>query len=189
MDSFKKEVSELSTNDLLLIVEDQAELYTKEEFKILQEELVSRSDLDEFDNFTNWEIPEELKEKRKKLQREQAERARAAELQRQKKERENQERQRKQNFERQLDSLRSRGYDGYYEYTTLSLVDDQGGGLTPDKVSKLLNSYAIDGWKLVSAYSNELGHNSTSGGFGGFSTGTNSTVDQHILIMERFIKI
>ena len=38
------------------------------------------------------------------------------------------------------------------------------------------------------AYANELGHNSTSGGFGGFSIGANSTVDQHILILERFVR-
>ena len=75
-----------------------------------------------------------------------------------------------------------------YEYTTLSLVDDDGGGLTTTQVTRLLNDYALDGWRLISAYANELGHNSTSGGFGGFSTGTNSTVDQHILILERFVR-
>ena len=95
----------------------------------------------------------------------------------------------KQAFENRINSLRSKGYDGYYEYTTLSLVDDDGGGLTTTQVTQLLNDYALDGWKLVSAHANELGHNSTSGGFGGFSTGTNSTIDQHILILERFVRI
>lgn len=68
------------------------------------------------------------------------------------------------------------------------MVDDDGGGLTTVQVTRLLNDYALDGWKLVSAYANELGHNSTSGGFGGFSIGANSTVDQHILILERFVR-
>ena len=39
------------------------------------------------------------------------------------------------------------------------MVDDDGGGLTTVQVTRLLNDYALDGWKLVSAYANELGHN------------------------------
>lgn len=57
------------------------------------------------------------------------------------------------------------------------------------KITSLLNEYALDGWRLVSAYVNELGHNSSSSGIGEFSTGSNSTIDQHILILERFVKI
>lgn len=104
-------------------------------------------------------------------------------------EKERKAQQQKEAFENRVKSLKEKGYEGYYEYTTLSLVDNDGGGLTVAQVTGLLNDYALDGWKLVSAYANELGHNSTSGGFGGFSNGINSTVDQHILIMERFVRI
>jgi hypothetical protein len=42
---------------------------------------------------------------------------------------------------------------------------------------------------LVTAYSNELGKNALSGGVGGALLGVNSTVDENILIFERFVKI
>ena len=172
MDKFKKEVKALSTADLLLILEDQVELYSEEELKILQEELSSRPE-----NAFELEAAEQARK-----EQEEAEAAQRAE----------QERiiqQQKQVYQNRINSLKSKGYEGYYEYTTLSLVDNDGGELTTAQVTQLLNDYALDGWRLVSAYANELGHNSTSGGFGGFSTGTNSTIDQHILILERFVRI
>ena len=42
MDNFKNEAKELSTEDLLLILEDQIDLYSEEELKILRDELASR---------------------------------------------------------------------------------------------------------------------------------------------------
>lgn len=171
MDKFKKEVKELSTADLLLILEDQVDLYSDEELKILREELASRPE-------NALELEAEEQARKEELE---AEAARRAEIERQ-------VQRQQQAFQNRINSLKSRGYEGYYEYTTLSLVDDDGGGLTTVQVTRLLNDYALDGWKLVSAYANELGHNSTSGGFGGFSIGANSTVDQHILILERFVR-
>ena len=190
MDNFKKEAKELSTEDLLLILEDQVDLYSEEELKILRDELASRPE-----NALELEAKE-----RERKERIEEEAARQAERERERKERIEEEAARqaererqiqcqKQALENRINSLKSKGYEGYYEYTTLSLVDDDGGGLTTTQVTRLLNDYALDGWRLVSAYANELGHNSTRGGFGGFSTGTNSTVDQHILILERFIRI
>lgn len=172
MDNFKNEAKELSTEDLLLILEDQVDLYSEEELKILRDELASRPE-------NALELEAKERERKEKEAEEAAQRA----------ERERQTQCQKQAFENKITSLKSKGYEGYYEYTTLSLVDNDGGGLTTTQVTQLLNDYALYGWRLVSAYANELGHNSTSGGFGGFSTGTNSTVDQHILILERFIRI
>ena len=172
MDNFKNEAKELSTEDLLLILEDQIDLYSEEELKILRDELASRPE-------NALELESKERERKEKEAEEAAQRA----------ERERQIQRQKQAFENRINSLKSKGYEGYYEYTTLSLVDDDGGGLTTTQVTQLLNDYALDGWRLVSAYANELGHNSTSSGFAGLSTGTNSTVDQHILILERFIRI
>ena len=172
MDNFKNEAKELSTEDLLLILEDQVDLYSEEELKILRDELASRPE-------NALELESKERERKEKEAEEAAQRV----------ERERQTQRQKQAFEKRITSLKSKGYEGYYEYTTLSLVDDDGGGLATTQVTQLLNDYALDGWRLVSAYANELGHNSTSGGFGGFSTGTNSTVDQHILILERFIRL
>jgi hypothetical protein len=172
VDEFKKEVKELSTADLLLILEDQVDLYSDEELKILRDEFASRPG-------NALELEAEEQARKEKIEVKTAQRA----------EIERQIQLQKQAFENRINSLKSKGYDGYYEYTTLSLVDDDGGGLTTAQVTQLLNDYALNGWKLVCAYANELGHNSTSGGFGGFSTGTNSTADQHILILERFVRI
>lgn len=52
-----------------------------------------------------------------------------------------------------------------------------------------LNELGIDGWHLVTAYSNELGKNALSGGAGGVLLGVNSTIDENILIFERFVKL
>ena len=172
MNNFKNEAKGLSTEDLLLILEDQVDLYSEDELKILRDELTSRPE-------NALELEAEERARKERIEEEAAHQA----------ERERQIQRQKQAFENRINSLKLKGYEGYYEYTTLSLVDDDGGGLTTTQVTQLLNDYALDGWRLISAYANELGHNSTNGGFGGFSTGTNSTVDQHILILERFIRI
>ena len=55
-------------------------------------------------------------------------------------------------------------------------------------LAQTLNELGIDGWHLVTAYSNELGKNALSGGAGGVMLGVNSTVDENILIFERYVK-
>lgn len=172
MNNFANEVKQLSTEDLMLIIEDQADLYSDEEMKILRAELASRpSDALERE-LAEWEKAEQDREESQR-----------------KAEQERQARLKKEAVQKRIHSLREKGYAGYYEYTTLSLADDNGGSLSASKITSLLNEYALDGWRLVSAYVNELGHNGSSSGIGGFSTGSNSTIDQHILILERFVKI
>jgi hypothetical protein len=163
MDNFRKEVKQLSTEDIMLILEDQQDLYSAEELNILRTELNSRPSLEE-----QYRIEEE--ERAYAEMQEEIEKNRAA-------------------FHAKIENLRNEGRDGYYQYMTVSLVDDDSGALEPSQVADILNYHALNGWRLVSAYSNELGHNTTSGGIGGFSTGKNATIDQHVLILERFIKI
>lgn len=165
MNDFRKEAQEISTQDLLLILEDQLDLYTDEEIAILREELASRPG-----NALELELEEAEERAIKVAQEKNAEYL-------------------KKSFDAKINSLKAKGYEGYYEYKTLSLSDNKGGGLSPEAISQELNAYALDGWRLVTAYANELGHNSFNSGFGGFSTGTNTTKDQHILILERFVKI
>lgn len=99
---------------------------------------------------------------------------------------EERERERKLHEDR-LNSLRYRGYEGYYEYKTVIVNDNSDGGAWADRISSTLNDLALDGWRLVSSYTNELGHNSNPGTT--FTTGTNATIDEHIFILERFIKL
>ena len=83
--------------------------------------------------------------------------------------------------------LKENGHQGFYEYKVISLCDDNGGSIDVHELAELLNKLGREGWHLKCAYTNELGHNSNSGGIGGFSTGTNATIDQNVLILERFM--
>ncbi|MBQ2061100.1 MAG: DUF4177 domain-containing protein [Oscillospiraceae bacterium] len=172
MDDFRKEVHALSTKDLILIIEDQKDLYSAEEFAILQEELSSRPE-------NALELEENAEEEQRIAREKEVERKRIEEK----------NAKQKAILQNRIELLRKKGYEGYYEYKTLSFSDNDSGELSTQFVTIQLNDLALDGWRLVSAYSNELGHNSHSSGFGGLSTGTNATIDQHILIFERFIKI
>ena len=89
--------------------------------------------------------------------------------------------------EDRLNSLRYRGYEGYYEYKTVIINDGTLGGVSSYEITSTLNDLALDGWRLVSSYANELGHNSKPGSV--LSAGTNATIDEHIFILERFIKL
>ena len=93
-----------------------------------------------------------------------------------------------------ITSLKQMGAEGYYQYKVISLLDVGGlfksnsGRVNTEAMMQTLNELGMEGWHLVTAYSNELGKNALSGGAGGFIMGTNSTVDENILIFERFIK-
>ena len=94
-----------------------------------------------------------------------------------------------------MSQLKNKGFDGYYEYKVISLSDVGGlfnsnsGKVDIATMTVILNDLGIEGWHLVTAYSNELGKNALSGGAGGALLGVNSTVDENILIFERFVKI
>lgn len=111
------------------------------------------------------------------------------------KQREEERKKREERYNLQLENLRKQNFDGYYEYKVVSLSDVSGllkknsGRVDIEAMTETLNELGIDGWHLVTAYSNELGKNALSGGAGGVSLGINSTVDENILIFERFIKI
>ena len=84
-----------------------------------------------------------------------------------------------------IEKLKSNGAEGYWQYKVLSLVDKDGGYLDATQLTDNLNALGIEGWHLVAAYSNELGHNTNPSAFG---ASTNATIDQNILIFERFVK-
>lgn len=113
---------------------------------------------------------------------------------------ENEARIRKENEERekresrhsvQINALKESGFEGYYEYKVLSLEDGSGlfnkssGRIDIERMSEVLNELGMDGWHLAVAYSNELGKNAVSA----IGLGLNSSIDEHILIFERFKRI
>jgi hypothetical protein len=93
-----------------------------------------------------------------------------------------------------VEALKKTGAEGYYQYKAISLMDVGGlfrsnsGRVNTEAMTQTLNALGMEGWHLVTAYSNELGKNAMSGGAGGVLLGTNSTVDENILIFERFVR-
>lgn len=86
----------------------------------------------------------------------------------------------------QVAKLKFSGADGYYEYKVVKLMDNVVAGcLNADQLMTTLNNLGLEGWRLVTAYSNELGKNALA--IAGL--GVNATADEHILIFERFQKI
>ena len=122
-------------------------------------------------NFDNPAENEKAAEK-EKLRKEKEE-ARKKEIQR------IQEEQRKQQLGQIAD------LNDVYEYLVLSVVDDNSGAANTDYISDLINNHAKDRWRLHSIFTNEIGKNSSSSGYGGMSSGTNATIDQTIIVLER----
>lgn len=157
---------------------------TCEEAKTIISEIIkTREPAIEIEDIKQAEIQRLEKEKQ-----EEAERNRIAEEEKLREERE-------KKYSIRLEQLRARGADGYYEYKAVSLMDTAGlfrtdsGRVDTNAMTIVLNELGLDGWHLVTAYSNELGKNALSGGVGGAVLGINSTVDENILIFERFVKI
>jgi hypothetical protein len=86
-------------------------------------------------------------------------------------------------YQARINHLKATGRDGYYEYKVISIVDKKGA-VDIERLMVTLNDLGLDGWRLQCAYTNELGKDAlTIAGFG-----LNSTADQNILILERFVK-
>lgn len=109
------------------------------------------------------------------------------EAERTEQERQAQEQERRaQEYAERIAKLKQMGSSGYYEYKVIKLMDNvRTGCLDATQLMNTLNQLGLDGWRLVTAYSNELGKNALA--IAGF--GVNATADEHILIFERFQKI
>lgn len=136
------------------------------------------------------------KEEQERLTALRIEQEKNEELERQRILREEQMRnERERQYHIRLTQLKKTGVTGYYEYKVISLADIAGlfkadsGRVNIQLMTTILNELGLDGWHLVTAYSNELGKNALSGGLGGMMLGVNSTIDENILIFERFVKI
>ena len=175
MDDFIAEIKEMDTASLRLILADQQDLYSEEELTLIREELNNRGDTDNLSSLAAEELVgvvlnAEIKEQEHQLQLKEQE----------------EERQRRLLLEKKRQQLllsSAKKYGQLYEYEVLSFGDD--GAIDVNKIQNTLNDYAALGWRVKTSYTNELGHNSSSGGYGGMSTGYNSTVCQHIVILER----
>lgn len=72
----------------------------------------------------------------------------------------------------------------FYEYDYIVVPNKSDGSTNKEVIENTIESHAMQGWRLVTMYSNEIGKNAiTVGGVGG-----NVTICEDILIFERCIK-
>lgn len=72
----------------------------------------------------------------------------------------------------------------FYEYDYIVVPNKSDGSTDKESIKRILASHAMQGWKLVTMYSNEIGKNAiTVGGVGG-----NVTICEDVLVFERCIK-
>lgn len=72
----------------------------------------------------------------------------------------------------------------FYEYDYIVIQNKSDGSTDKETIKNTIDSHAMQGWKLITMYSNEIGKNAiTVGGVGG-----NVTMCEDILIFERCIK-
>lgn len=76
-----------------------------------------------------------------------------------------------------------------YEYEIIEIVDNNDGTVNWKEMKEKLNALGAQGWHLVTGFSNELGSNTSVVVKEGKKQGTNSTIDQNILIFERKIEV
>ena len=100
----------------------------------------------------------------------------------------------RQDVERQnfvaIAALKKTGAEGYYEYKVISLLDmglfsGKSGRVNTAAMTQTLNELGIEGWRLVTAYSNEMSKHITHGDITAFQS---PSIDENILIFERFVK-
>lgn len=71
------------------------------------------------------------------------------------------------------------------EYAVETVRDTSSGGTDIRRLSKVLSEYSSKGWKLKSTFTNELGVRGNSVSIGVATSGTNSTIEEIVLIFER----
>ena len=74
-----------------------------------------------------------------------------------------------------------------YTYKIETIHDQEDGSIDTQILQNRINWNADQGWRLVSSFTNELGKNSSVGGYGGISIGTNATIDELVLIFEKTV--
>lgn len=76
----------------------------------------------------------------------------------------------------------------FYEYDYIAIPNMSDGSTDKERIRDVISSHAMQGWRLVAMYSNELGKNSMGVAVAGVGGGTNSTMCEDIMVFERCIK-
>ena len=72
-----------------------------------------------------------------------------------------------------------------YEYTVETVRDRDNGGADESALNDMLAMYGERGWKLKFCFTDEVGVESHSATVAGYTTGTNATINEIVLIFER----
>ena len=75
-----------------------------------------------------------------------------------------------------------------YEYKIERVTDNSDGTSDIDQIKHIIERYSNKGWRLHTIYSNEIGKESLVAGIGGFKGGTNATINETIIVLERLIR-
>lgn len=78
--------------------------------------------------------------------------------------------------------------NSYYEYDYVVVPNMSDGSTNKEQIEEVISSHAMQGWRLVTMYSNELGKNSMGVSVGGIGGGTNATMCEDVMVFERCIK-
>lgn len=76
----------------------------------------------------------------------------------------------------------------YYEYECVVVPNLSNGSIDKEKIQEIVANYAMQGWRLVTMYSNELGKEMVEVTVGAIGGGENTTMCEDVLMFERCIK-
>lgn len=74
--------------------------------------------------------------------------------------------------------------NAYYEYDYIVVQNNSDGSTNKEKIAKIIEDHAFQGWRLVTMYSNEIGQDVITVA----GAGVNATRCEDILLFERCIK-
>ena len=72
------------------------------------------------------------------------------------------------------------------EYAVETVRDRDNGGADESALNDVLSMYGERGWQLKFCFTDEVGVESHSATVAGYTTGTNATINEIVLIFERF---
>ena len=78
--------------------------------------------------------------------------------------------------------------NAFYEYDYVVVSNLSNGSTDKERIKEVIASHAMQGWRLITMYSNELGKNSVGVAVGGIGGATNTTMCEDIMVFERRIK-
>lgn len=78
--------------------------------------------------------------------------------------------------------------NAFYEYDYVVVQNKADGSTDEERIKEIMASHAMQGWRLIIMYSNELGKNSVGLTIAGIGGVTNSTICEDVMVFERCIK-